>query len=288
METLASLSLAFLGYSVMNIAQAGQKIGLELKDRRATVGWLLWIGATVGTLLAVGIVLIALSLGAVSLVGAMAGSGLVTLALFSHFVMGERIELSDIAGIAIIIAGSVLIGLFSPEEQSSEPRWLVLHLAVGGLVLAYVLAWLIGRSNRRVGLIVGGFAGALAGASMLYQNATTIVADLGAFISFPLSESITSERLSGFLNPYLVIWLTLSMGAFFVLQLAYGRGKAIHVIPAFNVNFIVVPVVGGVVGFAEQVNPLQWIGVAVIVAGTVLLTTEREPGEPGAMDRASE
>lgn len=277
MQTVVTLLLAFLGYSIMNLGQAGQKIGLGKKDEKPLAGWSLWIGATVATLLSVVVVLIALSLGAVSLVGAMAGSGLVTLAVFSHFVMGERIGLSDIAGIAIIIAGSVLIGFFAPETQDPTPRWLTLHGAVGGLVLAYVVGWVVGRGSPKLGLIVGGFAGALAGASMLYQNATTITADLGAIISWPLNESITAERLLGFLNPYLVIWLVLSMSAFFVLQLAYGRGKAIHVIPAFNVNFIVVPVVGGVIGFSETVNPLQWVGVVVIVAGTVVLTADPKP-----------
>lgn len=278
MQTVAPLLLAFLGYSIMNLGQAGQKIGLEKRYDRPAAGWSLWVGATATTLLSVLIVLIALSIGAVSLVGAMAGSGLVTLAIFSHFVMGESIDRTDVAGIAVIIAGSVLIGLFAPESQEPTPRWLVLHLSVGGLIVAYVLAWILGNGSGKLGLIVGGFAGALAGASMLYQNATTITAELGALISFPLSESVTAERLLQFLNPYLVIWLTLSMAAFFVLQIAYGRGKAIHVIPAFNVNFIVIPVLGGVVGFSETVNPLQWVGVATIVAGTVLLTSDTEPG----------
>ena len=277
MQTVVTLLLAFLCYSIMNIGQAGQKIGLGKKDEKPLAGWSLWIGAAVAPLLSVVVVLIALSLGAVSLVGAMAGSGLVTLAVFSHFVMGERIGLSDIAGIAIIIAGSVLIGFFAPDTQDPTPRWLTLHLAVGGLLVAYVVGWVVGRGSTKLGLIIGGFAGALAGASMLYQNATTITADLGAIISWPLNESITGQRLLQFLNPYLVIWLVLSMSAFFVLQLAYGQGKAIHVIPAFNVNFIVVPVVGGVIGFSETVNPLQWVGVAVIVAGTVLLTADPKP-----------
>ncbi|HKJ85027.1 MAG TPA: hypothetical protein VKA06_03070 [Spirochaetia bacterium] len=272
MQTLIALLLAFAGYSVMNISQAGQKIGLEKKVDRPAVGWLLWTGATVGTLLGVFVVLAALSMGAVSLVGAMAGSGLVTLAIFSHFVMGETIEWRDIAAIATIVAGSVLIGFFAAEQSDSTPRWILLHGFVVVLVVAYALGWIAGGRGERAGIILGGFGGALAGASMLYQNAATIVADVGGLVYFPLSESLAPARLAGLINPYLFLWFGLSMGAFFVLQIAYGRGKAIHVIPAFNVNFIAVPVIGGVVGFSEAVRPMQWVGIGIIVAGTVLLT----------------
>ncbi len=138
METVTTLLLAFGGYSAMNVAQAGQKIGLAAKDEWPVAGWLLWVGSTARTLLA------------------------------------------------------VLVGLFAPEHGDPAPRWVAPHL--------------------------------------------------------------------------------------FVLQIAYGRGKAIDVIPAFNVNFIVVPVAGGVVGFAESVHALQWLGVAVIVAGTIVLTASAETG----------
>lgn len=284
MQTLTTLLLAFAGYSAMNISQAGQKIGLARKDEHPLGGWALWIGATIGTLLAVAVVLVALSIGAVSLVGAMAGSGLVTLAVFSHFVMAERISASDLLGIALILAGSVLIGFFALPQGEPTPRWAVLHGFTAVLAAVYVVAWLAMKKNPRAGIIIGGFGGALAGASMLYQNATTIVADVGPVIYFPLSESLAWSRIVELVNPYLVIWLALSMGAFFVLQVAYGRGKAIHVIPAFNVNFIVVPVLGGVIGFAERVHALQWAGVAVIVAGTLVLTaTPADAGSAGAL-----
>ena len=284
MQTLVALLLAFAGYSVMNISQAGQKIGLAKKDDRAVAGWLLWTGATVGTLIGVFVVLAALSMGAVSLVGAMAGSGLVTLAVFSHFVMGESIGWRDIGAIVTIVAGSTLIGLFASEQSDSVPRWIPLHGFIVVLIVAYTLGWLAGGRGERAGIILGGFGGALAGASMLYQNAATIVADVGALVYFPLRESLTPGRLAGLINPYLFLWFGLSMGAFFVLQIAYGRGKAIHVIPAFNVNFIAVPVVGGVIGFSEAVRPMQWVGIAIIVAGTILLTATPS-AEPARTDQ---
>ena len=268
----------------MNISQAGQKIGLETRDDRRTAGWLLWTAATVGTLLGVVIVLVALSIGAVSLVGAMAGTGLVALAVFSHFVMGEKIKWSDVAGIATILGASVLIGLFAQEQGEQDPRWLVIHGFTGALIAVYIILWIVAGKSERAGLVLGGFGGTLAGTSMLYQNGATVTADIGPLIEFPLRESLTADRLASLANPYLFVWFVLSMSAFFVLQIAYGRGKAIHVIPAFNVHFIVIPVVGGVVGFAEVMHPLQWLGVVIIVAGTILLTAK--PGSHKASAEA--
>ena len=282
MERLIALLFAFAGYSVMNIAQAGQKIGLEKKQNRPAAGWLLWVGATVGTLVGVAVVLAALSMGAVSLVGSMAGSGLVTLAVFSHFVMGESLGWRDIVSILTIVAGSVLIGLFAAEQSELVPRWMLLHGFVLALCVVYALAWLAGGRSGRAGIVLGGFGGALAGASMLYQNAATITANVGALVSFPLRAGLSPERLIGLLNPYLYLWFALSMGAFFVLQIAYGRGTAIQVIPAFNVNFITVPVIGGVIGFSEVVGLMQWAGIVIILAGTILLTAPSAGPRPAS------
>jgi drug/metabolite transporter (DMT)-like permease len=285
-QTLTALLLAFVGYSAMNLSQAGQKIGLARRRAHPAAGWTLWIGATLVSLLSVGIVLVALSIGTVSLVGAMAGSGLVTLAVFSHFVMKERITSSDLLGIALIIAGSVLTGLFTVPQREAPTRWVFLHVFIVSVSLAFGLAWVLARRGRRTGLIIGGFAGALAGGSILYQNAATIVANVGAVIFLPLSESLELGRLAALVNIHLILWFVTSNAGFILLQIAYGRGRAIHVIPAFNVTFIIVPVLGGVLVFSERLHALGWVGIVVIVVGTVVLTTVQSARKEPKQERA--
>jgi uncharacterized membrane protein len=96
--TVLSLLIAFAGYSVQNISQASQKIGfLRMKKDRKT-GMIIWGAATVGTGLSTLILLTAVSLGQVSLVGAMAGTGLVSMTIYSRFVIKEIPGKNKMAG----------------------------------------------------------------------------------------------------------------------------------------------------------------------------------------------
>ena len=67
-----SVVVAFIGYSVQNVSQATQKIGLEILKTRKAKGLVVWLLATVGTGGSAIIILYAVSVGNVSLVGAMA------------------------------------------------------------------------------------------------------------------------------------------------------------------------------------------------------------------------
>ena len=119
-SVLLSILVAFGGYSLLNVAQASQKIGLARYKTHKLSGAVLWAAATVCTSLSVFVLLWAVSLGSVSIVGAMAGTGLASLAVFSAVVMKERIRGIEIAGVAVIFGAAVLIGLFAEEAQAGE------------------------------------------------------------------------------------------------------------------------------------------------------------------------
>ena len=94
-STPLAVLVAFAGYSLLNISQATQKIGLGLYQTHRLKGALLWAAATGCTSVSVFIVLYAVSLGSVSVVGAMAGTGLASLVIFSGLVMKERITFRE-------------------------------------------------------------------------------------------------------------------------------------------------------------------------------------------------
>ena len=81
-KILLSMLIAFIGYSAQYIAAACQKIGLKVKETKKLKGWAIWVLATSFTSVSVFIVLYAVAIGNVSIVGAMAGTGLVSLAVF--------------------------------------------------------------------------------------------------------------------------------------------------------------------------------------------------------------
>jgi drug/metabolite transporter (DMT)-like permease len=272
-----SILLAFLGHSLHNIAQAGQKIALSTIPRRPVGGKLLWLGITVFTSASFLIVLAAISLGSVATVGAMAGTGLASLAVFSHFVMGEHLTWKHIVAIGGIIAGAALVGFFMGTPRFVAHRALLYWVLLGGVVL-YVALWIALGKRSIQGVAIGSFAGFLGAYSQLFQKLGTSELDLRAGIG-PFALAVLRD-------PITLIWVGLSVVSMVILQFAYGHGKAIQIIPSYTSTFIVVPVLGGVVMFGESLAVMQWVGVLLIASGAVLLSVVEELQRPVPLDLA--
>jgi multidrug transporter EmrE-like cation transporter len=280
-KALLSIAVAFFGYSLHNIAQASQKIGLGLMERRRLAGVTVWITATVFTSVSSLIILYAVSLGYVALVGAMAGSGLATLALFSMLVMKEKIRKVELVGVSIILGSVALIGVFSDDPPATDVRLTVLYVFFGAVCFLSLVTFLALRKKRKIlGIVIGSAAGAVGGFIPMFQKISTINLGresslvrylLGAHPNLPKHDLLlkAAEILS---NPFAVIWIVISVASMLVLQVSYKMDRAIRVIPAFSAGAVVTPVIGGIVAFRETVYPLQWIGLILILAGIFLIT----------------
>lgn len=276
-DSLSAGLLAFAGYTLLNLGQAGQKIGLGMRHNRALLAWTVWAVATAATAVSFWLVFFAITLGSVTVAGALAGTGLASLAVFSRVVMKESLRVRDAISVPVIIAGAVGVALLQ-QSTGGRPNTLVLHMFLGAGVLVYgsgtVIAFVSAsrsqagapaRATRRqtAGVLLGGLSGFLGAASQLYQELGT-------------SETTPADGLRPFFgavlrNPITALWVGLSLLSMVVIQFAYDHGEAIGIIPVFTANFIVVPVVGGVVVFGQYLTPLQWISVAAILAGSVVL-----------------
>lgn len=265
-ELLGSAALAFLGYSIMNISQATQKIGLHILQRSRIKGLSLWTLALLGSGVSFVIVFGALAIGRVSLVGAMAGTGLVSLSVFSWIVMGEDIGIHKIGAIAAILIGAVLVALFSvPGEESVRPQ-LLWGIPIGVVVL-FLPMWAAMRAGPILGISLGAFAGFLGSYSQLFQREVAT--------AVPLDSSLLEIIRHVIHNPINLVWIGLAFVSMVVLQFAYRHTQATRIIPAFTGVFIITPVLGGVIVFQETLTPLQWVGVVVILLGTLQMTRRR-------------
>ncbi len=269
--TWLTILLAFVGNSVLNISQAGQKIGLALRQRDRRRGTLLWAGSLLGTSLAALIGWLAVSIGRVALVGAMAGSGLASLAVFSFLVMKEKIHPRELAGIALMAGSAVLIGLFQQELPLGEPSLRHLFLYLAALCAGCLLAWLALRgASRVVGPVIAGFAGTLGGFVPLIQKVASSLA--GRDSSFLNAALPGGHWAHAVINPFTLLWILLSLASMVVIQFAYRHERAVRLIPYFTSCSILVPVVGGLLVFRERLHAVQWLGVSLILTGLVLLT----------------
>ena len=296
-NALIAIIVAFIGYSVLNISQAGQKIGLETADKNKRRGIVIWIIATLGTSVAAFILLYAVSLGSVALVGAMAGTGLASLAVFSRFVMKERFGYREISGVFTVIVAAVLIGGFTEEYVLKKINTGILTELLVLVTVLYIAVIIIVRKRKKyAGILIGGFSGALGGFIPMFQkvaisdigrrayfftvsagaahtgNGTGLTGSGTEAAGFGVSTGLFHRLIEVFANQYAVVWILLSIVSVIVVQFAYKKDQAIRIIPAFSINYILIPVIGGIFVFKEELHPLQWIGVIMIMIGMLLIT----------------
>jgi len=279
---MLSIVLGFLGYSVMNISQALQKIGIQIRPHALRKGALIWVAGTFGTFLASIILFSAVALGRAALVGTTAGTGLASLAVFSHFVMKEKIGPLELAGIAIIAVSAGFVGVFSETVPPSVVQLDILFVLLGIVTVMYTLLWLLFLKKKNIlGIVIGSFSGALGGFVLLFQKVAS--SEYGQGMSLVPVDSATDTRflsmvLAMFSNPFALIWIVLSLVSILILQFSYKKADAIRIIPFFSSSMIVIPVIGGVLSLSETLHPLQWGAVFFILCGLFLLTVRRKKG----------
>ncbi|MBA7692170.1 hypothetical protein ES703_100728 [subsurface metagenome] len=182
----------------------------------------------------------------------------------------ERSSAKEILGIFVILTGAALIGALSRETAPENILLNVLFVMLASVALFYILSWLIFLNKRGlIGILIGGFAGSLGGFVPLFQKLST--SSFGRSRSLAAHSSGLGEILT---NPYALIWIVLSVISMLVLQFSYKRDKAIRIIPAFSANYIMIPVVGGVICFQEKLYALQWLGIVIILSGVFLITVK--------------
>lgn len=281
-ESIVAALLAFAGYSLLNIGQAGQKIGLGLRAHRPALAWTLWVFATAATSVSFWLVFFAITIGSVTIAGAMAGTGLASLAVFARFVMKERLRPRDVVAVAVIVAAAAVMAIFGRANEGHLNRAL-LYALLGGGTAAYLVAIAVGaivrgraksvvdpvRRSSATGALIGGLSGFLGAGSQLFQELGTA--------EIALSDGLGPLVLAIITNPVTAIWVGLSVVSMIVIQFAYERGEAIAIIPVFTANFIVVPVVGGALVFGLYLTVPQWISVAAILAGSIALGRRTAP-----------
>jgi drug/metabolite transporter (DMT)-like permease len=265
-QSIITIVLAFFGYSMLNIGQAGQKIGLEMRDNKPVLGWSIWGGATAATALSFLLVFGAIAMGSVSIVGAMAGTGLASLALFSHVVMKESLNPMSLIAIAAIIAAAAVLAIFDQTgETTPNVARLIVLLGVGAI--AYIGLIFLAPSQTIRGVAIGGLSGFFGAASQLFQRLGTVDIDPTMGI-----QSFAGEVIS---EPVTLVWVGLTLISMVVMQFSYRHAQTVQIVPVFTANFIIIPAVGGVIAFGEVMHPMQWVAVAVMLTGSIVITRRK-------------
>jgi len=268
-----AITLAIIGSTNMNVGKAIQKWKVKVlaegrrvlapENRRDFLIWCAGVGLTASCT-----AIFSLALNNTdkpSLVSSMNGVGLIGLVLFAWLVLKERVGLQEMGGAGFVFAGTTLMGYFEkPLDLGGEVN-LQGFLFIAPLLLlvfgpAAYASW---RTHKLHGVTFGVLVGVLMGTAVI----------LGKMALVAAGHSFWGQMA----NPYPYMALLAGLGALILTQLAFWRSTAMVVVPTINSVMILTPAVVEYFTFGRALKAPQFVGMAAIVAGVVLLTaTEKQ------------
>jgi drug/metabolite transporter (DMT)-like permease len=189
--------------------------------------------------------------------------------LLAAWLLGERISARQLAGLAVGLAGVVLV------------LWPKLGVTGEGITLPNLVASLIALLGICAGTVWqkrhSGGDSLIAGAAWQYVGASALMI-VAALLTETGSFTITGELV------FALVWLTLvlSIGAIFLLMVMIRQGEMSRVASLFYL----VPAVTAIIAwflFGESLTVVQLVGMAVATLGVALATAQ-----PAMRARASE
>lgn len=268
---LIGLALGMIGALMLNVGKGvqKQKVHVLLHGRRMFAAehrrdlsiWCLGLGMTTSALFF-------FPLGirfsdSPSCISAMTGIGLIGLVLYALLVIGEKMRPSDVVGVALVIAGTTLLGYLGSTREILDRQFVqrTLVLTVGSSLTAAFLLCLavVTRWRRWHGVSFGMTAGLLIGIGIFLVD----IAQVHAGKSF-------SAQLG---TPYLYLAFSFAVLAMVITQIGFLRGRALEVVPAVNSATILAPLLLEMFIYGVVPAPLTLALIGVIFLGVFLLST---------------
>lgn len=272
-KLITVLSIAIVAALSLNIGKAVQKMKVEvLKTGRGMFkehkrDFLIWLCGILMTFIAGALFIVAQNLtDKSSLVTSMNGVGLIGLALFSYFVLKEKVGPRECFAVLLIIIGTFSVVLFKKASgaghEYSLPALLWCSGVTAGLfVLMTLFAVKVGKGRA---LILAAVAGTFLGLMHIYYHC-------GPPIKFGGGGGVWQSLKPSLL--FIFIGFNLGNGGFFYTNWAFFHGSGIYVVPTVNSFLMITPMIYEVFVFRTTLAPMQYIGAAIIISGIIVLTT---------------
>jgi drug/metabolite transporter (DMT)-like permease len=250
--------MLYIGKGIQKYAIEGLKTEKKIKSKHSGV----WIFGTVLTALFVFVQWIPLTVfhTPMNLIAPLEGIGLITLIIFSYFVLKEKISWLELIAIGLIITGTVLINIavVNPIELQREalnlPAFgIALGITIGITVIAFLFVF------RKSELITGIVLALTAGSFMAFQTLTKRITDIDSLaLIFTFVMFVFAIATLGF------------------TQYALVKTRANIVVPCFTSASIIVTSLLGIFVIDEFIQTIQIIGIVIIVVGVILMNLSKE------------
>ena len=257
--------IGIIAYVTLYFGKGIQKYGIEgikedksVKSKHSGV----WIFGTILTAIYLFIQWLALFFAPINIIAPLEGIGLITLIIFSYYVLKEDITQKEIIGIALIIIGTVFITLFNLNPgtlimANFNQFNLIVFIVIITILTSFGITICALNGFKGAGFIIGTSAGAF----MACQTVTKRITALP-------DPTITSIYIV-----LVMIFAILSLG---VTQFAFAKAKANRVLPCFTSASIILATIFGAFAMNELIHYFQIIGIIIIIIGIIFLTAFRK------------
>lgn len=257
MDNIQGVLLAFLGFTIFSSGIVLTKAGSP---------WLKWQGKKTGiyrrylTLWLIGFALYNLALipnGMASrtippyIVSAISGWGIIVIIILSHFLLKEKIFISDFVYSAMIVAGIVTLNLAQKPVPSEQVDQAAFYIFLVLPFLLFIPAVFRKTSGKPRAVLFASFSGCISGFSLVIMN---VVVKQSGF-----------DILSYFNTPYPYLFVSSGTVAFIALQMAMRWGDMMLVGPLQNSLTIIYPVICSYFIFQSRLSAIQIGAIVVIV-----------------------
>lgn len=205
----------------------------------------------------------ALELGPIAIVSPILATYAVVPVLLSVVLLGESLGGWEIAGVAITIAGAVLASTdIRAIRAGTRTPAAGLPLAVVSMLLFGVATYVTGWAAQEAGFLPSLLFGRLTMAAVFVVAAIVVrVRGRGdASVERPARSSMRLAVLVGLLE--------------LLGTISYARGAEVgllSIVTAASATYPLIPVLGGVIVLHERPAPTQFVGVAFVIGGLLLL-----------------
>jgi drug/metabolite transporter (DMT)-like permease len=205
-----------------------------------------------------------LQLGPIAVVSPILASYAVVPVLLSVILLGETLDGVEVAGVVVTIAGAALTST-DPRAVRAGTRTKPAGLswAIASTLLFGVATYVTGWAAKEAGFLPSLWFGRLTMMSVFL---------LAGFVLWLRSRSAAEVR-----DPVVrsSLWFAVMVGVVEVVgTIAYARGAEVglvSVVTAASATYPLIPVLGGVVLLHERPVPTQYLGIAMVIGGLLLL-----------------
>ncbi|MHA1682249.1 MAG: hypothetical protein ACTSUE_15030 [Promethearchaeota archaeon] len=254
----------------LNLGKGVQRLGADTLGKGMLKKWKtepeerkkikIWLVGTLMTAISLIFgILTALFLDRSSTSVALGGIGILSVVIFSFYVIKERISTLQIIAITIIIVGTIILGIQYPVAVKQEPNESFYMFTLIITIISTLTVIICIKLKNFYGFVFGSISGIFNG--------------FGAIAALFATATADNALWGSVINIWTLTGILLGQGAFWTTQYAFKKGgKASLVVPLMSSFQLLIPFMSDIIIYHIPFGPFQIMSFILTLAGIILIS----------------